>query len=75
MPEASVIISTYERPEHLARCLQAFRYQTTDDFELVIADDGSGPDTLECIQLASKDHPVAIRHAWQGTGGFARPRP
>ena len=42
MPEASVIISTYNRPAHLERCLEAFRHQTELDFEVVVADDGSG---------------------------------
>ena len=39
--QASVIISTYNQPDWLEKCLWGFGYQTRRDFEVVIADDGS----------------------------------
>ncbi len=72
MPEASVIISTYNRPAHLERCLEGFRHQTTTEFELLVADDGSGDETAEVIRVAARDYPVPIRHAWQEDSGFRK---
>ncbi len=47
MPEASVIISTYNRPAHLARCREGFPHQSASDFEILVAGDGSGTETSE----------------------------
>jgi len=40
MPDASVIISTDNRPQGLERCLEGFRHHTATDFEIAIADCG-----------------------------------
>jgi glycosyltransferase involved in cell wall biosynthesis len=47
--EVSIVISTYERPTELARVLEGFKLQTFRDFEVVVADDGSGPETKAAI--------------------------
>ncbi len=52
MPEASVIIRTYNRPAHLARCLEAFPHQSASDCEILVADDGSGTETSEVVRKA-----------------------
>ncbi len=70
MPEASVIISTYNRPSHLERCLEHFRHQSELDFEVVVADDGSGEETAEVIRAAARDYPVPLHHAWQEDQGY-----
>jgi len=41
MPDAAVIISTYNRPSQLARCLEGFRHQSAGDFKILVADVGS----------------------------------
>lgn len=74
MPEASVLVSTYNRPEHLDRCLEGFRHQTERDFEVLVADDGSGPATREVIERHAKDYPVSLRHVWQPDEGFRKCR-
>lgn len=74
MPAASVIVSTYQRPGHLERCLEGFRHQTTRDFEVVVADDGSGPETAELVAAAAKSYPVPLRHVWQEDAGFRKCR-
>jgi glycosyltransferase involved in cell wall biosynthesis len=38
---SSVVIPTYNRPEKLDRTLASVRDQTTDDYEVVVVDDGS----------------------------------
>ena len=45
----SVIITTYNAEEWLHKVLVGYSVQTTDDFEIVIADDGSTPKVKEEI--------------------------
>ena len=72
MPDASVIISTYNRPSHLVRCLEGFRHQSAGDFEILVADDGSGPETAELVRAATRDQPRPVRHVWQEDRGFRK---
>ncbi len=74
MPAASVIVSTYNRPQHLTRCLEGFRHQTVPDFEILVADDGSGPETAEVVAAAAQSLPVPLRHVWQEDRGFRKCR-
>lgn len=71
-PIASVIVSTYERPENLERCLEGFRHQTVGGFEIVVADDGSGPATRELVERMAASLPVSLRHVWQPDRGFRK---
>ena len=73
-PAASVVVSTYNRPQHLARCLEGFRHQTSLDFEVLLADDGSGPETAGVIRAARRDYPVPLRHVWHEDRGFRKCR-
>jgi glycosyltransferase involved in cell wall biosynthesis len=73
-PAISVIISTYNAVEWLTKTLWGYAVQTTTDFEIVIADDGSGPETKECIASFSKEFPVPIIHVWQEDDGFQKSR-
>src|SRR5690349_15033315 len=45
----SIIVTTYRREDALAAVLRALARQTDADFELVVADDGSGPETAALI--------------------------
>ena len=49
-PKISVIISTYNAEEWLKKVLWGFNCQLFKDFEVVIADDGSGPKTKELLE-------------------------
>lgn len=71
-PAATVVVSTYNRPANLERCLEGYRYQSTGDFELVVADDGSGPETRELVQRYAGLLPVPLRHAWHEDRGFRK---
>lgn len=73
-PSISVIISTYNAVEWLKKTMWGYAAQTTTDFEVVIADDGSGPETKQCIEELAKDFPTAIHHVWQEDDGFQKSR-
>ena len=59
-----VVFTTYNRPQDLARVLAGYARQTHPEFEIVIADDGSGDDTHACIEAARRDWRLNIRHVW-----------
>lgn len=70
--EISVIISTYNAKEWLQKVLWGYNQQTFQDFELVIADDGSREDTREMIQAFQKTAKFPITHVWHEDRGFQK---
>lgn len=67
---ASVILATYNQPRLLDLSLLGYSNQSTRDFEIVIADDGSDEETAEVIASHTRRSPVPIRHVWQPHRGF-----
>ena len=72
--KTSVIISTYNSPAWLEKTLWGFFCQSRLDFELVIADDGSRPQTLEHLRGLARRSPVPVAHVWQPDDGFQKCR-
>lgn len=72
--KASVIISTYNSPAWLEKVLFGWFCQKRSDFELVIADDGSGPETAALLARLRPQSPVPIHHVWQPDDGFRKCR-
>ena len=73
-PRASVIITTYNNPRYLEMVLGSYALQDRSDFEVVIADDGSGPETRALIARLQPVYPVPLIHAWQPDEGFRQSR-
>ena len=48
--KTAVIVTTYNRPDALAATLDGFFAQHDRDFELLVADDGSGTDTRTLVE-------------------------
>ena len=67
---ASVILATYEQPRLLDLALAGYSHQSTHDFEIVVADDGSGPETGRVVESWARRLPVEIRRVWQPHRGF-----
>jgi glycosyltransferase involved in cell wall biosynthesis len=66
----SVIVATYNRIDALDFVLQSLETQTDSNFEVLIADDGSRPDTkvfIDSFKLKSK---LQIKHVWHEDLGF-----
>lgn len=70
----SVIFTTYNSPAWLEKVLWGFFCQSVSDFEIIIADDGSGAETRELIERLSQDAPIKIKHLWQPDEGFQKCR-
>ncbi len=68
----SIIISTYNSPNWLQKVLWSYNCQTFRDFEVIIADDGSGPDTKTLIDVMSFELSFPIRHVWHEDNGFQK---
>ncbi len=66
----SVIVSTYNRPDALAACLRALSLQSDRDFEVVVADDGSGVATAGVVTEWPARMNVPLKHAWHADRGF-----
>ena len=72
--DVTVIFSTYRQPEWLKKTLCGFAHQTHRDFEVIVADDGSGEDTAEVIRTARNATGLEIRHVRQRDHGFRKCR-
>lgn len=59
LPALAVVIPTYRRPELLEQCIEGLRGQdvAASDFEVVVVDDASGPDTVAVLQRAAASTP------------------
>lgn len=66
----AVVPATYNRPDALAALLEGYLAQDYADFEIVIADDGSGPGTREVIARAQARARFRIDHVWQENRGY-----
>lgn len=72
MKSVSVIVSTYNNPKWLENVLWGFNCQTYRDFEMVVADDGSKPNTKELIDSLKPHLHYNIKHVWQEDDGFQK---
>ena len=68
----SVIITTYNSEEWLRKVLIGYSVQTEDDFEILIADDGSDDRTKAVIDLFKGQFKFPIQHVWQQDKGFQK---
>jgi len=69
-PRASIILATYDQPKLLDLSLAGYSMQTARDFEIVVADDGSGPETRRVVEAWARRLPFPVHHVWQPHRGF-----
>lgn len=72
LPKISLIIATYNAVEWLEKVLFGYSVQTYNDFEIIIADDGSTEETKFLIEKFKKNFPVKITHLWHEDQGYRR---
>ena len=66
----SVVVSTYNRPDALEAVLRALNAQSYTNFEVIVADDGSSPQTRETIDVFQQIVNYSLIHTWQKDDGF-----
>ncbi len=70
--QLSVIITTYNSAEWLSKVLEGYCHQTENNFEVVVADDGSTNETKEVIASFHSKFRFPIQHVWQEDNGFQK---
>jgi len=66
----SVIVTTYNREDALEAVLRALARQSDQDFEVVVADDGSKPATAERLAAWKDKIGQRLEHVWHEDRGF-----
>lgn len=68
----SVIFTTYNSPDWLYKVLWGFAFQNDDNFEIVVADDGSKKETKEVIDTFRRESGRDVQHIWHEDNGFQK---
>lgn len=68
--KTALIVTTYNRPDALAAVLEGYCRQSDQDFELVVADDGSKKDTADVVRQFVPRAPFPLTHVWHENRGF-----
>lgn len=71
-PRLSLIIAVYNKPENLHLVLAACTRQSFRDFEIIVADDGSGPEVRAVLDRMRLEMPFPIRHLWHEDRGWRK---
>lgn len=73
-PDISIIIGFYNKINLLEKILEALRLQRLQNFEVVIADDGSNEAVVERIRALQAVSPFPIQHVWHEDKGWRKNR-
>jgi glycosyltransferase involved in cell wall biosynthesis len=66
----SLIVTTYNWPQALGLTLASVVRQATPPHEVIVADDGSGPETAQTVQHWRAQLRCPVKHIWQEDSGF-----
>jgi glycosyltransferase involved in cell wall biosynthesis len=71
-PDTSILVTTFRRPRHLGLVLESIAMQrgVPRDFEVVVADDGSGDATAEVVNRFATTVDIPVRFTTQPHEGF-----
>jgi glycosyltransferase involved in cell wall biosynthesis len=70
LPNISVIVTSYNRPDSLNLVLSALGQQTQLPIEVIVADDGSREETRQLITQLQTQLSYPLRHIWHVDQGF-----
>lgn len=73
-PRLTLVVNTYNAPDSLEKVFRAIALQTVLPLEVVVADDGSGPETSAVLDKWRGRLACPVLHAWQKNEGFRRTR-
>ena len=66
----SIIMTTYNRDDALDAALRALSRQSDRNFEIIVAEDGSRPETARVVERWAPRLPVRVKHVRQEHDGF-----
>ncbi len=72
VPEVAILVSTFQRPNHLRRVLASIAAQEGigDRLEVIVTDDGSTDETLELVNEFGRRAPFRVAFTTHKHGGF-----
>lgn len=68
--DVSLVVTTYNWPRALDLTLASVQDQSRLPDEVVVADDGSGPETALVVQKWARQLGCPVKHVWQEDGGY-----
>jgi glycosyltransferase involved in cell wall biosynthesis len=71
-PALSLVIAVYNKPRFIEFIFNSLKNQTFKDFEVVIADDGSGDEVKKVIDKFQNQFAYPIVHCWHEDIGFRK---
>ncbi len=72
IPKITLVISVYNKPEVLRLVLAACSRQSFPEFEIIVADDGSGPEVGDVVAEARRISHRPIVHLWHEDRGWRK---
>ncbi len=72
MPQLSLVIAVYNKPEVLRLNLAACSRQSFKEFEVIVADDGSGPEIARVVEESKNLFHLPITHLWHEDNGWQK---
>ena len=71
-PACTLVVAVYNRPAALRMVLAACARQSERDFEIIVADDGSGPEIARVVEEERERSGLEIRHLWHEDRGWRK---
>jgi glycosyltransferase involved in cell wall biosynthesis len=71
-PALSLSVAVYNKAEHLRLVLAGCARQSFRDFEVIVADDGSGPEVRDAVAAARERYGLPIVHLWHEDRGWRK---
>jgi glycosyltransferase involved in cell wall biosynthesis len=71
-PAVSIVVAVYRRADFLELVFESLANQKFGDFEIIIADDGSGSEITDTIARYQTVFPRPIVHVWHEDDGFRK---
>ncbi|HTY01725.1 MAG TPA: glycosyltransferase [Bacteroidota bacterium] len=71
-PRITLVVAVYNKPEFLRYVFVALGRQSFEDFEVIVADDGSGPEIRGVVDEAKKRYAFPIEHLWHEDHGWRK---
>jgi len=70
--QLSLVVAVYNNARALQFILAALSRQTFTQFEVIIADDGSGKAIADVVNEAKRTYPFRIKHLWHADKGWRK---
>lgn len=71
-PKLTLVVAVYNAVKYLEFIFTALKRQTTQEFEMVVADDGSGPEIRRLVDREKERATFPVVHLWQEDSGFRK---